>query len=236
MVGRLLKDRRNKKGYSLEEVAEITHIRLEYLRDIENERFDRIPSELYVRGYLRSYARALDLNAENIIELYCGGKSDPEQECIDINKVPGKRITVREISLVVLSIAVVVTVFIFTLRYERTEIGTEDKEAISAQNTDKDAELKLLRIVAHETTWLIVVTDNRTVEEYVLKRGDILVKEGYNGFHLKIGNAGGVSVFLDNENIGYLGDRGQVVKVPVPEDYKMSKAFRQLFQKRGPRQ
>jgi len=60
------------------------------------------------------------------------------------------------------------------------------------------------------------------------------VREGLRGFHIKIGNAGGVTMFLNNENIGRLGERGEVVKVSIPEEFKLDKKFKYLFQARKP--
>ncbi|MGE5253132.1 MAG: helix-turn-helix domain-containing protein, partial [Planctomycetaceae bacterium] len=45
-------------------------IKLAFLRDIEEDAFQLIPSETYVRGFIRSYAKMVHLNPEEILNLY----------------------------------------------------------------------------------------------------------------------------------------------------------------------
>lgn len=69
-VGAILKSARETKGISLEEVANATSIRLRYLAAIENESFDEVPGEVYVKGFIRNYATYVGLNGPELVELY----------------------------------------------------------------------------------------------------------------------------------------------------------------------
>ncbi|MDQ3863250.1 MAG: helix-turn-helix domain-containing protein [Actinomycetota bacterium] len=60
-IGRTLQLAREKRGLSLEQVEEATKIRAKYLRDLENENFDVLPS-VYVLGSLKTYAEYLGLD------------------------------------------------------------------------------------------------------------------------------------------------------------------------------
>ncbi|MDW5415751.1 DUF4115 domain-containing protein [Iodobacter sp. CM08] len=60
-AGATLKARRIELGYSLDKVAgqlKLTHRQIDA---IENERFDELPGNTFVRGFVRNYARLLDL-------------------------------------------------------------------------------------------------------------------------------------------------------------------------------
>jgi len=62
ITGELLRQVREARGLSLEKIADVTKIAIYYLRDLENENFDELPAEVYVRGYLRQIARLLGLD------------------------------------------------------------------------------------------------------------------------------------------------------------------------------
>ncbi len=54
----------------MESVARETRIKMDFLQAIEEDSFQLIPCETYVRGFIRSYAKFMRLNAEEIIDLY----------------------------------------------------------------------------------------------------------------------------------------------------------------------
>ncbi|MDR0740400.1 MAG: helix-turn-helix domain-containing protein [Puniceicoccales bacterium] len=63
----LFAEARQKKGLSLEEIAEAIHIKAEYLEAIENERFDFNLPDIYRRGFYGSYVEFLGLNREEMM-------------------------------------------------------------------------------------------------------------------------------------------------------------------------
>lgn len=62
-LGRHLRDLRERKGLRLEDLAEETRIRHEYLDALEQGDYDVFPGEYWARQFLRSYAAALGINA-----------------------------------------------------------------------------------------------------------------------------------------------------------------------------
>ena len=69
-VGRLFQKEREEKKVSLETVSKETRISLPFLRAIEEDAYQLIPAETYVRGFIRSYAKLLRLNVDEILDLY----------------------------------------------------------------------------------------------------------------------------------------------------------------------
>ena len=70
--GRLLAAVRQAKGLSMEAVAEATKISTRYVQALETNAFDRLPSAIFVRGYLKEIARVLELEPEALTEGYLG--------------------------------------------------------------------------------------------------------------------------------------------------------------------
>lgn len=68
--GRYLKAVRIEKGISLEEVSRETRIRMDNLLLIEKEDHDKLPAEVFMRGFLRAYARAIGADDEEAVRRY----------------------------------------------------------------------------------------------------------------------------------------------------------------------
>ncbi|MFZ0611124.1 MAG: RodZ domain-containing protein [Desulfobacterales bacterium] len=68
--GRYLQAIRIEKGISLQTVSQETRIRLETLHHIEEEDHRHLPDEVYVKGFLRSYAKAIGADGEEAVQRY----------------------------------------------------------------------------------------------------------------------------------------------------------------------
>ncbi len=69
-IGEKLEEARKRKGISVREAAETTKIRGDYLQKFEANSFDLDLPPLYIRGFLRAYARYLDLDADRFLAEY----------------------------------------------------------------------------------------------------------------------------------------------------------------------
>jgi cytoskeletal protein RodZ len=69
-VGATLRRARTRKGLTIEQLARSTKINASILEALENNDFDRLPASVYTRGFLRSYAREVDLHPEDTVEQY----------------------------------------------------------------------------------------------------------------------------------------------------------------------
>jgi transcriptional regulator with XRE-family HTH domain len=81
-IGERLEEARKKKGISIREAAEATKIRGDYLQKFEGNHFDIGLTEIYTRGFLRTYANYLKLPADRILNDYSAlgrGESRPRQ-------------------------------------------------------------------------------------------------------------------------------------------------------------
>jgi len=68
--GPVLREVREKMNVGLHEIALTTNIRIRYLEDIELERFDSLPPEVYLRGFVTDYARFLSLDYRKVADDY----------------------------------------------------------------------------------------------------------------------------------------------------------------------
>jgi len=69
-LGEKLKEARNEKGLSIEQISRETNISIRYLEALESENFNVFPAEPYLIGFLRNYSVYLDLDVQKVISLY----------------------------------------------------------------------------------------------------------------------------------------------------------------------
>ena len=69
-LGTSLREARTRQGLDLPQAELATKIRAKYLRALEEEQFDSLPAETYVRGFLRAYADFLGLDGQLYVDEY----------------------------------------------------------------------------------------------------------------------------------------------------------------------
>ncbi len=71
--GTALKKIREKKGVSLQEIADQTRINITYLNYIEEGNFRGLPAEVFLRGYLLQYAQVIRCDTDVVVNGYLKG-------------------------------------------------------------------------------------------------------------------------------------------------------------------
>ncbi len=80
-IGNSLREARLRQGLDFPEIEQRTKIRGKYLRALEEEQFDLLPGETYVKGFLRSYSEYLGLDGQLYVDefnsRYVTGEEEP---------------------------------------------------------------------------------------------------------------------------------------------------------------
>lgn len=110
-IGQFLRHEREVRQVSIEELSQTTRIPVRMLERIEGDRFDELPGEVFVRGFLKSYARALGLADDAILERYTDERGPADVRTTPILPVMaperGRRFGI--------AIALVILLILFTL-------------------------------------------------------------------------------------------------------------------------
>ena len=69
-AGQKLREQRITKGLTIEEVSKKTKIRASYLLAIEKGEYQKLPASTYIIGFVRNYAKYLDLPEQEILALF----------------------------------------------------------------------------------------------------------------------------------------------------------------------
>lgn len=84
-LGQKLKEAREAKGLSIDQLHEITKIQKRYLATIEEGNFSILPGAFYARAFIKQYADAVGLNGEELLVEY--QSTIPQSESHDVPQV-----------------------------------------------------------------------------------------------------------------------------------------------------
>ncbi|MCA9598956.1 MAG: helix-turn-helix domain-containing protein [Myxococcales bacterium] len=73
-VGQLLRRQREERRMSVEEISRATRVPMSSVERIEGDRFDELPGEVFVRGFLKSYAVAVGLTPDEVLARYTASR------------------------------------------------------------------------------------------------------------------------------------------------------------------
>ena len=69
-IGPYLKKIRENQGLSLDQVASLTRIQSKFLHALEDEDFEKLPEQVFARGFVRTYARSLNVSEEDALRRF----------------------------------------------------------------------------------------------------------------------------------------------------------------------
>ncbi|MDI7776234.1 helix-turn-helix domain-containing protein [Asticcacaulis sp. EMRT-3] len=75
-LAEILREKREALGWSLDEVADITRVRRNYLEALEQAAYDVLPPRAFALGYVKAYAKALGLDEETLADMFRREVSD----------------------------------------------------------------------------------------------------------------------------------------------------------------
>lgn len=147
-VGEELCTARERSGASINEVAAQLCLSVTYLRALEEDSYSRLPEPIYVRGYIRAYARLMSLPADALIEKYNEGLSEEpglsqpsKKNTVSLSRPTFGANRVRShLVIYVLTAAVIGVIFFLSLSYwsksDRDGSPSTGLEKVSIEGAD----------------------------------------------------------------------------------------------------
>lgn len=80
MLGDILREEREKQGLTVKDVETGTSIRALYISAIEENNYDVLPGEVYLKGFIKTYADFLKLDGSELVKLYKKQQSDLKKD------------------------------------------------------------------------------------------------------------------------------------------------------------
>jgi len=94
--GLYLKHERELRGVALEEIAETTKIHIRFLEALEENNFDNMPGEVFVKGFIRSYAKVIGFDPQEMVNAYDESVGRDRKEELEKVQVINEKIQSRK--------------------------------------------------------------------------------------------------------------------------------------------
>ncbi len=229
-LGEYLKNKREEKGLTIQQVANETKIQKMYLRAIEEQNFEELPEATYVKGFLKSYAKTIGVDPQEVLDVYVEmineKKKDLYEEIEETENESNvkKIIIIAVLILIVFFVAVKVVGFFFAdtdsekTKSEKIERNIEEKtKLVKTENgTVVEAiEFKELEIIALNKTWIEIKDEknsNNNFRGYLLPDQNKVIKTKNN---LKINMQDGynIKIMFNGKDLGRQADKeGEAVR------------------------
>jgi len=133
-IGSSLRDARVRHGLDLLEVETDTKIRAKYLRALEDEHFELLPGDAYVKGFLRTYADRLGLDGQLYVDEYNSRFSLAEEPVFATRQRHRSRHRRVESHAVLIALAGIVAVTVLVIA--AWQLGDSDATGPSTQPSE----------------------------------------------------------------------------------------------------
>jgi cytoskeletal protein RodZ len=110
-LGQHLKQERETRQVALVELAQITRIPARMLRGLEQDDYANLPADVFVRGYLKAYCRALNIDEVPVLDWFTRGRPTEKDLPVALPLVDAPE-TGRRFGI---AIALVILLILFTL-------------------------------------------------------------------------------------------------------------------------
>ena len=236
-LGEEFRSAREARGLTLSDVAEQIHIRSVYLNAIENEDWKSIGAPVYVRGFIRTYARFLGKDAEDAVGRFnqtspverpvvpsasAATLSDNERSGPSLWAVAATLVAVLLVGFVAYEWwqyahpgAAATAVAQATQAPQPTGAGTESQAPVASPRPTAAPASGVaphqLALRLTQRSWLRVVIDGTQQLEGIFPAGTVRTFKG-NVADVRAGNAGGVVIATNERSPKPMGNVGDVVE------------------------
>jgi cytoskeleton protein RodZ len=244
LPGQQLRKAREAKGWSEAQIAERMHLSVSFIRALEADNYDKLPEAAFIRGYIRNYAKLVNLPGDELANLFQQMVAEQAPAEPSPMLIPGVESKDRRSWWIAGAVGLVLALWLlwpssvepppqpaapaaepeWQLEPEQVDELFPEQEAEQASEVDVAAESSAvaadrLEIRFSEDCWLRV-RDVDGEEIYVGQRSgnQPLLLQGRGPFRITLGNAAAVSAILVNDASVRVPTvaPGQVITVRAP--------------------
>jgi cytoskeleton protein RodZ len=217
-LGRALRTARLRCGKSLEEAGRELRVRTEYLDALEREDFEAIGGDVYVRSFMRSYARFLGLNADKAVAYYERAYGRPRPEPAPVERSPtvapteARNLTEKRRPNWLLAAAA--TVIVLAAAAALGVLSTRSPVPPPAEPTATPgaggaAVIAQVDVVAVGRVEVTAVLDGEQTREVTLEPGEARSWQAQNRIDLTVSDGIKIELTVNGEKLGVPGEPDQ---------------------------
>lgn len=230
-LGTEIRDARERAGFSVAKIAEITRIRETLIKDIESDQFESCGGNAYARGHIRTIAKVLNLNADLLIEKFAQTTGDFDRPMVDLleesnvikQRAPRPAISFKALASVaagVVALLIAVPAVISLFPNDTTSPLAPSSQGPAPSTTEQNSQ-----VVASATSGVSLVVSGISGKSWIgiqdasgaqvfsgsINAGEVKSFSEDQLIYATIGNAAAVSLNVNGQEIGTPGGVGEVV-------------------------
>ena len=241
-LGALIAKSRTDARLTVEELSKLTNSPTTLLRDMENNNFAKCGGETYARGHLRNIAAKVGVDERIFLDLFESEVTAPSKPIRDLlieNNVTMPYQEPKRISWKILAAGSAAALILFAaaqIFFLSSENGaelevitatsatpsksaTESVAPSTAASPEITEGVKVELVASRGTTWLYATSgDGEVLFSGQIRKGNSKIFIQPEQVNLRIGNAGGVDISVNGENVGSIGVNGEVVNLTYNAD------------------
>ncbi len=223
-IGNSLREARLRQSLDFPEIEQGTKIRAKYLRALEDEQFDVLPAQTYVKGFLRSYAEYLGLDGQLYVDEYnsrfvVGEEEQPARPRRSAPPSRGVQVQSRVVLLTLLGIAAVTALVI--VAWTRGEPQEESPFGVGQPATTQTKTTKKKTPAATPDGVRLVITADTGSSWILVQRnppnGPTIFKNWIDLGETKVFGGGSLRLEANTPQVLVLKLNGRPVKIPPGE-------------------
>ena len=176
----MLLEARSRAGFTQKEVADQLFLMTSFIRHIDEGRFDKLPKPAFVKGYLRSYARVVDLSGDEVVANFEASQLpiQDDMEMKDVTDEPMGSSTYTGPVFLTGAVGFAGVVIITSLVWIFSDTNEEPTASVVSQNETVSNEVEALQLPSRtmtltpETVLGGVSVDQRSLDQADSVRSD----------------------------------------------------------------
>lgn len=226
--GSWLRGQREVRQVELQTITQSSKINIRYLEALENDRFDLLPATIFVRGFLREYARIVGLDPDEVLNFYlaASARDDVEGGIENLSRRPATWPIGRTVAVGLVVLAILLFL-VWRLFGSGDPDAADDMETMAppiieeapAPPAPEPLSEQALRVTLEfrATSWVDVHSDGeRTVSELRVQ-GESLTVTADEEIRLRLRNVDAATIEVNGEPLehGAGDDEDIVISVPA---------------------
>lgn len=213
-IGSFLKNKRESKELSITKVAKELRIKEKYIKAIENDQLDQLPTSAHQKIFLKTYSELLGIDFNELKKDFQLDKDRP--------KVPGQQTEQGSTLFPVFAgfVLGMICILAFYNHIPEQEIDYLENE-IQYQGTAAETssvstlvestlvEKMTLRLEGKEDSWVQVTADSDTLFNGILRQGTAWECKAQDQFVINIARSWAVTGYVDGQPLFPFGSRGE---------------------------
>ncbi len=225
-IGIQLRQLRQEHSISTEEIAAKTHIQLRLLQALEEGESDQLPEPIFIQGFIRRYAEALNLDGSTLAQTFPVNEL-PINDKTSSKEVPQLAFTTFQPCLLYISTLLVIGIasgLLYLLNRPYTvqpELQTANFPQPSVSPTPQASQSDFpiqVRVSLNDESWLRVTEDGKIQFEGILTKGTQKTWTAQKQLIIRAGNSGAVLLSFNGQEPKTLGNPKEVKEVTFTLD------------------